>query len=389
MIEARCELATRLAERRLEIEAAVSARIRAISGQREISDPEYALGLRAAVAAGLDYGLAALREADGAPPPIPSGSIRQARLAADCRLGLDKILRRYVAAYGTFTDFVIEEATAVGSFTAADRQAMRHLEQSALDRLMATIGEEHAKQSRAREERSTQRRLGSIRRLLAGEPVNAAQLDYFFDGWHLGVVGVGGAAPGALREVGIKLDRRLLLASPDEEVVWAWFGGRNELDVANFEGAFAARWPSEAQLAIGEPNQGIAGWRLSHEQAVAALSIARRTSEPLIRYRDVAVFASILRDDLLVASLRELYLKPLETGRDNGESLRETLCAYFAAGGVVTSAAAHLGISRQAVRKRLQAAECRIGRPLGDCGVELEAALRLHGLTSHPNHPAA
>jgi DNA-binding PucR family transcriptional regulator len=77
--------------------------------------------------------------------------------------------------------------------------------------------------------------------------------------------------------------------------------------------------------------------------------------------------------------LRSLYLEPLERERGGGEAARDALRAYFAADRNVSSAAAMLGVSRQAVAKRLRSVEERLGRSLASCGTELEAALRLEG----------
>ena len=98
-----------------------------------------------------------------------------------------------------------------------------------------------------------------------------------------------------------------------------------------------------------------------------------------MRYAEVALLASMLRDDLLVSSLEEIYLAPLARERDGGVVARATLRAYFATERNVSSAAAVLGVSRQAVGRRLKAIEQRLGRPLNECAVEIEAALRLSG----------
>ena len=102
----------------------------------------------------------------------------------------------------------------------------------------------------------------------------------------------------------------------------------------------------------------------------------------MVRYADVALIASALHDDLLVTSLRKLYLEPLEAERDGGEVLRETLRAYFGAGRNAASAAAVLGVSRQAVNGRLQAVEQSLGQSLRDCAGCSELALRLEPLTN-------
>jgi DNA-binding PucR family transcriptional regulator len=100
----------------------------------------------------------------------------------------------------------------------------------------------------------------------------------------------------------------------------------------------------------------------------------------MVRYADVALVASLLQDDLLGTSLRELYLKPLEGERDGGELARRTLRAYIEAGGNVSSAAAALGVKRHTVTNRLRAIETTIGRPPEACTAELDIALYLEKL---------
>jgi len=106
------------------------------------------------------------------------------------------------------------------------------------------------------------------------------------------------------------------------------------------------------------------------------LPIALRTSENAVRYADVALLASILQDDLLATSLREIYLKPLERDRDGGETIRKTLRAYFSADRNLSSAGALLGVSRRTVANRLRDIEERLGRSLGPVAAEIEITLR-------------
>ena len=97
----------------------------------------------------------------------------------------------------------------------------------------------------------------------------------------------------------------------------------------------------------------------------------------MLRYADVALLASVLRDDLAVASLHELYLEPLERERDGGRAARETLRAYFAAERNISSTAAALGIDRRTVTNRIRAFEELFGRSIKECAAELEIALQL------------
>jgi DNA-binding PucR family transcriptional regulator len=141
--------------------------------------------------------------------------------------------------------------------------------------------------------------------------------------------------------------------------------------------AQAMSWPSHVSLVVGEAAEGIEGWRLTHRQALAALPVVLRGRQTFTRYADVSLIASMLRDDILTSSLRELYLDPLTSERDGGATLRRTLRAYFSSERNVSSTAAVLGVSRKTVTNRLHVVDERLGRPLSACTAEMEAALRL------------
>lgn len=360
-----------------EIEQAALTRIQAISDPALIADPEYIHGLRAALEAAVGYGLAAIESGEKRAPPIPAVLFTQARVAARSGVGLDTVLRRYFAGYALLSDFLIEEAERADLLQeAALKQLLRSLA-AMFDRLLAAVSEEHDREVRAKPLSSEQRRAALVRRLLAGELVDASELSYDLEAEHLAAVASGPGAEVVLRHIGATLDRCLLLTFGGEDMVWAWFGGRHALDPSALDTVLEESWPSRFLLALGEPARGLAGWRLTHRQARAALLVARRNGKHSVRYADVAFLASILQDDLLATSLRRLYLAPLERGRDGGKTLRSTLRAYFAASRNGASAAAALGVSRQTVTNRLRAIEMQIGRSLDSCTVELEMALRL------------
>jgi DNA-binding PucR family transcriptional regulator len=219
-----------------------------------------------------------------------------------------------------------------------------------------------------------------VRHLLDGRLQEAHELAYELNANHLALLGCGAGAGEALRELAAPLDRRLLLVEPGEQIAWAWLGSRlafGQDDASALASALVASAPLGTTFALGEPGAGTEGWRLSHRQAVAALSVAGRGSDPVARYRDVALLAAVLGDEIAAASLRRLYLEPLESGRDGGAALRETLRAYFDAGGNISSTACALGVVRNTVSARLRTAELRLGRRLTDCAADLEVALRL------------
>jgi len=377
---ARVRLTERLTERRAEIEEAVLARVRAIADPREVSDPRYGEGLTTAVSAALDYGLESLESSDEHPPEVPVALIAQARLAARSGVGVDVVLRRYFAGYTLLDAFLVQEAVELDLAGAPLKAVLRALS-LAFDRLVVVAGEEHARDARPSSPVSAEsRRARLVRRLLAGEPADAAELHYPFNAHHLGLVTVGPGGEDVIDELASTLGRRRLVVRPDRNTVWAWFGGTGPLEVGELCGLAAKRAPAGVAVALGEVAEGPAGWRLTHRQAAVALPLVERGEDRVVRYISVALLAATRSDDLLADSLRRFYLAPLERGRDGGRIARETLRAYLGADRNISSAAATLGVSRNTLANRLHAIETAIGRSLRSCSAELEVALRLEEL---------
>jgi hypothetical protein len=380
IVEVRQELMPRLTARLPEINEAALTRIYSLAGTTEVSDPEYAENLPRAVAAGLEYALAGVERREEHSPQIPTVVLTQGRLAARNGVSLDTVLRRCFACYAMFGDFLVEEAEAVGLDGPPLQQLLR-VEANRFDALVAAIADEFARGSLRPAESAGARRAELVQRLLDGELLDPAELSYDFDAVHVGAIAGGDGAEEALRALAASLGARLLLVRMDQyTATWAWFGGRRRIDPEQLQRATAECWPDRLPLAVGEPAQGIAGWRLTHQQARAALPIAVRRPPGLVRYADVALLASVLRDDLLATSLQQLYLAPLSRERAGGKTARATLRAYFAAGRNVSAAAAALGISRQTAGSRLAAIEERLGRTLDSCGAELEILLQLESV---------
>jgi hypothetical protein len=262
-----------------------------------------------------------------------------------------------------------------------------------------------------------QRLLGLVRGLLAGDEQvdldthcggvdGAGLVGYELGGEHVGVVARGAGAREALRGLAGRLDRRLLCVECGEGVVWAWLGGGLRLEMAALELALTGMQPGGVVFAVGEPARGLAGWRLTHQQAQAALVVALRRHDPrpehdprpgvsgvsagvsgVTRYADVALLASALKDEGLASALIEIYVEPLEDSRGGGPALRETLRAYLAAERSTSSAAAALGVDRKTVASRLRTIEKRLGRSLHPCPAELEIALLIDELAPAPPPP--
>lgn len=362
----------RLLVRQPELERAILARVRGVADPLSVEDPEYLEGLRAAVSAAVSYGIAAIDGRAEDPPPVPAELLSQARIAARNGVGLATVLRRYFAGYTLLGDFLIESAEAGDS--ASGRELRRAMRTASVffDHLVVAVAAAYSRETESRARSVEQRRVRRVEMLLAGELVDTASLEYELDAWHVAAVAAGPGARAALRELAVALERRLLLVCSGGETVWAWFGAPRPASSEAIKRVAAKDWSAEVSLALGEPGRGIDGWRRSHRQAIAALPVALRGAHRIVRYAEVALLASALRDDVLAASLEDLYLDPLTRERDGGEALRRTLRAYFDADRQVSATASSLRVSRQTVSARLRAVEERIGLPLESCAAELE-----------------
>lgn len=372
-------LSARLLERRAELEQDVLNRIHAIPGVASTDEPEYEQRLRIAVSAAVGYGFSGIAQYETAgSQAVPPVLLVQAKLAARSGVSLDTVLRRYVAGYALLSDLLLELVEREGLIGEGQLQRLLRSQANLFDRLLERLSEEYAHEAECcRVHSSDQKRLDSVNRLLGGELIDATQLSYDLEQWHLGLVVNGDAGSEIVQELAREFDCRLLLISPDDRAAWAWLGSQRRPDAGRIGAFLKAHLSAGGSVAMGEVAAGKTGWRLTHRQARAAWPIAQRKQAPAVQYGDVAVLASMLRDDLLVSSLHEIFVAPISVESTGGEALRDTLRAYFAANRNISSAAALLNVNRNTVARRLQAIEDRIGRPVSECAVELELAMML------------
>jgi hypothetical protein len=371
-------LAARLRARCSEIESEALSRLRTLAAPEEAVSGPRTLGSKMSVAAAVAYSIEVIEREPGEPPPLPALLLAEARSAAREGMKLQHLVRAYLAGYALFMMFVLEEAERECFVDSkAFRQILRE-QVNAVDLAVATIGEEHTRAAGSTPRSPRERRATLVARLLAGELLDPRELSYDFDGWNVALVIEG---PGA-REASDNLllgrrERHLIVEQPTGEM-WIWIACTGRARADTFSQLIEVDGLAGTRVSLGEPARTLAGWRLSHRQAMAALSLPQgMVPSGVIRYCDVAVLISALSDELLATSLHEIYVAPLEGERDGGAVLRGTLRAYFAAQRNVSSAAASLGINRNTLARRLGAAEQLIGRPLGRFGSDIELALRL------------
>lgn len=339
-----------------------------------VRDTEYLKGLREAVSRGVEYGIEVLVASERLTPAAPLPLVSQARLAARQGIDLDMVVRRYLVAKTLLGEFMLAEAARIGLDDLVVIRDLLAAHERALDHILTQATTEYQREIEAAKSMPDFRVADCVRRLLEGEPVDTTLLNYDLELNHLGLVILAPDAKPQLRQLAKTLGGRLLSVTVSQSVVWAWIGTGEPVDPAEITNWAKAGWSDSAPLGIGEPAAGPNGWRKSHGQARAAAQLAAMASGSSVRYRDIALLTTAARDPLFLASVAELYLRPL------GPKDRETLRAYFRAGSNGSTAAAVLGVTRQTVAKRLEAIEEQIGQPVAECADVLHTALRLEAL---------
>lgn len=365
-------LVARLRRRQPEIEEAVFRAVSGIPTPAPVHDAEYLIGLRAATTALIDYSLTCLDQGRGWIGSVPSAAISQSRHAAYSGVPLETVLLRYITGAHRLIDYILEEAEAYDIPLRDIRQAQDLL----LRQLTATAATEYREAEEQQRQSSDQRRDALIRRLLAGESLIIADLDYSFDAWHLGLIVTGTSAEKTLRTLSRSQGCRLLLILIGKDTYWAWFGSDRRLsshDVVRF----LTRTDGTISAAIGEPARGTNGWRLTYDEAQAAHHVALNNPKPVTRCVDVLLDAAVLRDDVIGRALRATYLQPLDHLRIGARVARETLDVYFSCRHNAAKTAAILGVTRKTVENRLRDIENALGRPLNNHFAEIEVALRV------------
>lgn len=346
-----------------------------------VRDPEYLESLSRAVSRGVAYGIEVLAVGEEKAGDIPVVLTAQARLAARNRIPLELVIRRYLAAKLLLSDFLLEEASEIEDCSPPLLRAAMAAQAAAFERLLASATDDYLREIEALPRSHEARLVALIKRLLAGEMVDASPLGYELSGHHLGICADSPGARPTLERLADDIGARSLIVSTPDGGQWAWLGGTvKPVDPTLIHQWLDSEDAAGVHLGLGESKTGRDGWRLTHEQARTAVWVAKATSSPLIEYTKAALLGSMGRDALLTTSLREKYLLPLANARDGGEVIRTTLRAYFETDRNSSSAAAALGVSRQTVANRLRIAERQIGEPLKNCADILYAALRLEEL---------
>jgi hypothetical protein len=240
-------------------------------------------------------------------------------------------------------------------------------------------------------------RSARISDILGDRPIDIdsaeAALGYRLSQYHLGVIVMGargesaedershleGAVTALAEHLGIRGNP--LFEPRDAHTGWAWLplGEHNLVEHVKFA-SIAASWDLPVTMAVGSPQEGIAGFVRTHSQAnqVRAVAQASRVPDPrIICIADVGAVALMCSDLGAGRAWVADVLGPLATDDPAAEQLRTTLREFLRTGGSYAATATAMHMHRNSVVYRIRKIEDQLGRSVRDGRLELENALEL------------
>lgn len=237
-------------------------------------------------------------------------------------------------------------------------------------------------------------RAARVRDVLSGDGADLdsaeAALGYRLRGKHLAAIvwqRVGGVAPGSIESMTSALGETLPLAGTplvvpaDERCSWVWFPLTEPvLPEEDHVRRVLEKTEPAMRLVLGDPAEGIDGFRGSHRQAARVYALAEAAgqhAERCLTFHDVGALALMAADLPATRSWVADTLGALATDDEQHERLRETLLVFLATGSSYTAAAAKLTMHKNSVQYRVRKAEETLGRSVTDNRLEVELALKL------------
>jgi DNA-binding PucR family transcriptional regulator len=325
----------------------------------------------------------------------PAASLEYARRRAQRGTPLTALLRAYRLGHACFSDWMLKELA-----QQADEAQMITAATLSMSKIVAgyvdqTSEEIVAAYTRERENwlrnRSTAR-AARIRDLLSGERINVsateATLGYRLRQYHVGVVCWAGEAAATVDNI-TRLEHAVshvagksacsdpVFLPRDVSSAWAWLplGIRDTFDAA---AASVDGVDGDIHFAFGDAAKGATGFRLTHQQAIAAQTVALTAGSPprTIAFSQVAPVAMMLGSPELLRAWVLATLAGLAADDEHHARLRETLLVFLQTGGSYKTTAEQLMLHKNTVQYRIRKAEESLGRPVGEDRHDVELALR-------------
>ena len=335
----------------------------------------------------------------------PAASLEYARRKAQRGTPLTALLRAYRLGHTCFSDWLFRELarqTSDAQMLTAATLGMSKIVAGYVDQTSEEIvaAYTHERENWLRNRSAV--RAARIGDLLSGQRINVsateATLGYRLRQYHVGLVCWAGDATGTADEI-TRLEHAIshiaekaacggepVFLPRDESSAWAWLplGIRDTFDASV---ATTADVDGDIHFAFGAPAKGAAGFRLTHEQAIAAQAVALAAGPAMPRsvaFSEVAPVAMMLGSADLLRAWVLATLAGLATDDEHHARLRDTLLVFLQAGGSYKTTAERLTLHKNTVQYRIRKAEERLGRPVSENQHDVELALR----TAHWLGPA-
>jgi DNA-binding PucR family transcriptional regulator len=339
----------------------------------------------------------------------PAASLEYARRRAQRGTPLTALLRAYRLGHTCFSDWLLTELARQAGDTWLITAATLSMSRVVAGYVDQTSEEIVAAYTREREHWLRNRsaaRAARVRDLLSGERVDVsaaeATLGYRLRQYHVGLVCWAGDATAAADNI-TRLEHAIsriaakvagsgdpVFVPRDESSAWAWLplGIRDRFDAA----AAGEDGEDDLHVAFGDAARGVAGFRLTHRQALAAqaVALAAGSAPPrVVTFGEVAPVAMMLGSADLLRAWVLATLGGLAADDEHHARLRDTLLVFLQSGGSYKTTAEQLTLHKNTVQYRIRKAEESLGRPAAGNRHDIELALRAsHWLGSSVLQPA-
>jgi DNA-binding PucR family transcriptional regulator len=327
----------------------------------------------------------------------PAAALEYARRLAQRGRPLTALLRAYRLGHTCFSDWLLKELarqTSDARMLIAVTLGMSEVVAGYIDQTSEEIVAAYTRERENWLRNRSAARAARIRDLLSGQRVNVsateATLGYRLYQYHLGLVCWAGDATAAVDNI-TRLEHAIfhvaeklacsgdpLFLPRDESSAWAWLplGIHDTFDAA---GVAAAGVEGDIHFAFGDVAKDTTGFRLTHQQAMAAQAVALAAGSPTPRsvaFGEVAPVAMMLGAGDLLRSWVLGTLAGLATDDEHHARLRDTLLVFLQTGGSYKTTAERLTLHKNTVQYRIHKAEESLGRPVGENQHDVELALR-------------
>jgi len=338
----------------------------------------------------------------------PAMAVEYARRQAQRGMPLTVLLRSYRLGHACFSDWLLRELARQADdaqLISAATLGMSKIVAGYVDQTSEEIVAAYTREREAWLRSCGAARAARVRDLLSGARIDLraaeATLGYRLRQYHAGVVCWTDEAPGAVENIS-RLERATrevaeqaacssdpVFLPRDESSAWAWL----PLGIRDTFTCPAAGVDADIHFAFGDAAKGTAGFRLTHEQAVAAQAVAMAAGTPAPRavtFGEVAPVAMMLGSTGLLRAWVLSTLAGLAEDDEHHARLRNTLLVFLESGGSYKTTAERLMLHKNTVQYRIRKAQESLGRPVGGNRHDVELALHAsHWLGASVLQPAA